>query len=143
MNRYRSGQPKKGTIRGYIAPLVRLNGEVFFLYFIRVRAARYTAAICRISLYRGELGHSYRVYSRPFWSWSSFLAKEYLIPLGELPRRVHELDSSREIVAHCRSGKRPGEAIDFLGKTGFREIHNLKGGILAWSDKVDPTVPKY
>jgi molybdopterin/thiamine biosynthesis adenylyltransferase/rhodanese-related sulfurtransferase len=66
-----------------------------------------------------------------------------LIPLGELPRRVHELDSSREIVAHCRSGKRSAEAVDFLRKAGFRKILNLKGGILAWSDEVDPTVPKY
>jgi sulfur-carrier protein adenylyltransferase/sulfurtransferase len=67
----------------------------------------------------------------------------HLIPLGELPRRVHELDSSREIVAHCRSGKRSAEAVDFLRKAGFRKILNLKGGILAWSDEVDPTVPKY
>jgi adenylyltransferase/sulfurtransferase len=66
-----------------------------------------------------------------------------LIPLGELPRRVHELDSSQEIVAHCRSGKRSAEAVDFLRKAGFRKIHNLKGGILAWSDEVDSSVPKY
>jgi molybdopterin/thiamine biosynthesis adenylyltransferase/rhodanese-related sulfurtransferase len=67
----------------------------------------------------------------------------HLIPLGELPRRVHELDSSREIVAHCRSGKRSAEAVDFLRKAGFRKIHNLTGGILAWSSDVDPSVPKY
>src|SRR5580700_6786807 len=69
--------------------------------------------------------------------------KGHLIPLGELPRRVHELDSSREIVAHCRSGKRSAEAVDFLRKAGFRKIQNLRGGILAWSDDVDPRVPKY
>ena len=69
--------------------------------------------------------------------------KGHLLPLGELPRRVHELDSSREIVAHCRSGKRSAEAVDFLRKAGFRKIHNLKGGILAWSDEVDPSIPKY
>jgi adenylyltransferase/sulfurtransferase len=69
--------------------------------------------------------------------------KGQLIPLGELPRRVHELDSSREIVAHCRSGKRSAEAVDFLRKAGFRKVLNLKGGILAWSDEVDPSVPKY
>ena len=69
--------------------------------------------------------------------------KGHLLPLGELPRRVHELDSSREIVAQCRSGKRSAEAVDFLRKAGFRKIHNLKGGILAWSDEVDPSVPKY
>jgi sulfur-carrier protein adenylyltransferase/sulfurtransferase len=67
----------------------------------------------------------------------------HLIPLGELSRRVHELDSSREIVAHCKSGKRSAEAVEFLRGAGFRKISSLKGGILAWSDEVDPTVPKY
>ena len=67
----------------------------------------------------------------------------YLIPLGDLSRRVNELDSSREIVAHCRSGKRSAEATEFLRKAGFRKVLNLKGGILAWSDEVDPSVPKY
>jgi len=66
-----------------------------------------------------------------------------LIPLGELPRRVHELDSADEIIAHCRSGVRSAKAVDFLRQAGFRKVKNLKGGILAWSDKVDPTVPKY
>jgi molybdopterin/thiamine biosynthesis adenylyltransferase/rhodanese-related sulfurtransferase len=67
----------------------------------------------------------------------------HLIPLGQLPRRVHELDSSLEIVAHCRSGKRSAEAVDFLREAGFRKIWNLKGGILAWSEEVDASVPKY
>jgi molybdopterin/thiamine biosynthesis adenylyltransferase/rhodanese-related sulfurtransferase len=67
----------------------------------------------------------------------------HLIPLGDLSSRVNELDSSREIVAHCRSGKRSAEASEFLRKAGFRKIWNLKGGILAWSDEVDPSVPKY
>jgi molybdopterin/thiamine biosynthesis adenylyltransferase/rhodanese-related sulfurtransferase len=67
----------------------------------------------------------------------------HLIPLGDLSRRVSELDSSREIVAHCRSGKRSAEAVEFLRKAGFRKVLSLKGGILAWSDEVDPTVPKY
>jgi sulfur-carrier protein adenylyltransferase/sulfurtransferase len=67
----------------------------------------------------------------------------HLIPLGDLSRRVSELDSSREIVAHCRSGKRSAEAVEFLRKAGFRKVRNLKGGILAWSDEVDPSVPKY
>jgi len=67
----------------------------------------------------------------------------HLIPLGELPQRVHELDSSKEIVAHCKSGKRSAQAVEFLQKAGFKKIHNLKGGILAWSDEVDPNVPKY
>jgi molybdopterin/thiamine biosynthesis adenylyltransferase/rhodanese-related sulfurtransferase len=66
-----------------------------------------------------------------------------LIPLGDLSKRVNELDSSREIVAHCRSGKRSAEAVEFLRRAGFRKIWNLKGGILAWSDEVDQSVPKY
>jgi adenylyltransferase/sulfurtransferase len=66
-----------------------------------------------------------------------------LIPLGELPKRVHELDSSEEIVAYCRSGVRSGKAVDFLRQAGFRKVKNMVGGILAWSDKVDPSVPKY
>jgi adenylyltransferase/sulfurtransferase len=67
----------------------------------------------------------------------------HLIPLGDLASRVNELDSSREIVAHCRTGKRSAQASEFLLKAGFRKISNLKGGILAWSDEVDPSVPKY
>jgi len=66
-----------------------------------------------------------------------------LIPLGEVPGRMHELSSADELVVHCRSGARSAKAVDFLMKSGFRKIHNLKGGILAWSDQVDPTVPKY
>src|SRR5215472_7634541 len=67
----------------------------------------------------------------------------YLIPLGDLPKRVSELDSSREIVAHCRSGVRSGKAVDFLQQAGFKKVHNLAGGILAWADKIDPKMPKY
>jgi len=67
----------------------------------------------------------------------------YLLPLGDLPKRVHELDSSREIVAHCRSGVRSAKAVDFLRQAGFRKVKNLAGGILAWADKIDPSMPKY
>jgi adenylyltransferase/sulfurtransferase len=67
----------------------------------------------------------------------------YLIPLGDLPKRVSELDSSREIVAHCRSGVRSAKAVAFLQQAGFKKVHNLAGGILAWADRVDPKMPKY
>lgn len=67
----------------------------------------------------------------------------HLIPLGDLPKRMNELDSSREIVAHCRSGVRSGKAVDFLRQAGFRKVKNLAGGILAWADRVDPKMPKY
>ena len=69
--------------------------------------------------------------------------KGHLIPLGDLPKRVHELDSSREIVAHCRSGVRSAKAVTFLQQAGFKKVHNLAGGILAWADRVDPKMPKY
>ena len=67
----------------------------------------------------------------------------HLIPLGDLPKRVQELDSSREIVAHCRSGKRSADAVEFLQKAGFHKVWNLTGGILAWADRIDPKMPKY
>jgi adenylyltransferase/sulfurtransferase len=66
-----------------------------------------------------------------------------LIPLGELPRRVNELDSSVEMVVHCRSGKRSADAIHFLQTAGFKKLLNLKGGVQAWADEVDPRMPKY
>jgi sulfur-carrier protein adenylyltransferase/sulfurtransferase len=66
-----------------------------------------------------------------------------LIPLGELPKRLNELDKNAEIVAHCKSGVRSGKATNLLRENGFTNVRNMKGGILAWSDKVDPTVPKY
>jgi len=67
----------------------------------------------------------------------------YLIPLGDLPKRVNELDSSREIVAHCKMGGRSAKAADFLRKAGFKKVHNLAGGINAWADRIDPKMPKY
>ena len=66
-----------------------------------------------------------------------------LIPLGELPKRVNELNTADEIVAHCKSGMRSAKAVEFLKQAGFKRVRNMKGGILAWSDKVDPSVPKY
>jgi adenylyltransferase/sulfurtransferase len=67
----------------------------------------------------------------------------YLIPLGDLPQRVHELDSSRDIVAHCKSGARSAKAVELLRKAGFRSVTNLAGGITGWAEKIDRTMPKY
>ena len=69
--------------------------------------------------------------------------KGRLIPLGDLPTRIHELDSSREIVVHCKSGMRSAKAVDFLRKSGFKRASNLTGGILAWADRIDRSLPKY
>jgi molybdopterin/thiamine biosynthesis adenylyltransferase/rhodanese-related sulfurtransferase len=66
-----------------------------------------------------------------------------LIPLGEVPRRYQEIPKDREIVVHCKMGGRSGRAAAFLRQQGFTNVKNLKGGILDWSDKIDPSVPKY
>jgi adenylyltransferase/sulfurtransferase len=69
--------------------------------------------------------------------------KGYLIPVSDLPKRVSELDSSREIVAHCKMGARSAKAVNFLRRAGFTKVYNLTGGILAWADRIDPKMPKY
>ncbi len=66
-----------------------------------------------------------------------------LVPLGSLSEHLHEFDSSKTYVMHCKSGVRSAKAINQLRKAGFRKLLNLKGGILAWSREVDPTVPTY
>ena len=66
-----------------------------------------------------------------------------LIPLGELPRRYQELPKDTEIIAQCKMGGRSAKAQDFLKSVGFSNVKNLKGGILDWIDKVDPSQPKY
>jgi len=66
-----------------------------------------------------------------------------LIPLGDLPNRLSELDPSTEIVVHCKSGGRSARAADLLRNAGFPRVINLTGGILAWSEQIDPSVPRY
>jgi rhodanese-related sulfurtransferase len=67
----------------------------------------------------------------------------HLIPLAELPKRIHELDASREIIALCKMGPRGDKAVDVLRRAGFDKVRNLTGGIRAWSDRVDPKIKKY
>jgi adenylyltransferase/sulfurtransferase len=66
-----------------------------------------------------------------------------LIPLGEVPQRYQEIPKDREVVVHCKMGARSAKAAAFLRQQGFTSVKNLKGGILDWSDKIDPSVPKY
>lgn len=67
-----------------------------------------------------------------------------LIPLGEIMKRMGELDASRETVIHCKMGGRSAKAIVVLEQAGFKgSLKNLVGGITAWSNEVDPSVPKY
>ncbi len=65
------------------------------------------------------------------------------IPLKELENRVSELNKDQEIVVYCRSGGRSMQACQYLESIGFQHVVNLTGGVLAWSDYVDPTMPKY
>ena len=73
------------------------------------------------------------------------LGAEMLIPVDELLERVEELTSYRDrpIVVHCRSGARSARAVRILLETGFQQVQNLKGGTLAWSEEIDPSVPLY
>jgi adenylyltransferase/sulfurtransferase len=71
------------------------------------------------------------------------IAGSILIPLGDIPKRYNELDPSAELIMQCKSGARSGRAADFLRSVGFNRVLNLKGGILDWIDKVDPSQPKY
>ena len=66
-----------------------------------------------------------------------------LLPLGELPQRLGELNPQQEIVVQCKSGGRSQRAAEFLAKNGFAKVHNLAGGITAWSNEIDPAVKKY
>jgi sulfur-carrier protein adenylyltransferase/sulfurtransferase len=67
-----------------------------------------------------------------------------LIPLGQIVNRMDEIDSSRVTVVHCKMGGRSAKAIMDLQQAGFTgTLVNLHGGITAWSNEVDPTVPKY
>jgi len=66
-----------------------------------------------------------------------------LIPLGELPERLIELDRDETLAVHCKTGGRSARAVKLLKEAGFQDVYNVKGGITAWSEKIDPGVPKY
>lgn len=71
------------------------------------------------------------------------LPKAHLIPEGDLPARMHELDSADEIVLYCRTGVRSARALKLLREAGFRKLKNLVGGIHEWADEVDSSMPTY
>ena len=66
-----------------------------------------------------------------------------LIPLGQLPERLSELDGHKEIVTHCHTGTRSMRALEILRAAGFSKVRSLQGGIDAWATEVDPSVPRY
>ena len=67
-----------------------------------------------------------------------------LIPLSTIPQFIEKIERNKQVIIHCRSGARSGQAVSWLEKNhGFTNIYNLKGGLLAWSNEVDPNFPKY
>ena len=66
-----------------------------------------------------------------------------LIPQGEVPQRLGEIDRSREIVVQCRSGARSQKIAELLAQSGYTKVSNLAGGVLAWADEIDPKMQKY
>jgi molybdopterin/thiamine biosynthesis adenylyltransferase/rhodanese-related sulfurtransferase len=66
-----------------------------------------------------------------------------LIPLGELPERLIELNKDETLAIHCKTGGRSARAVQLLKEAGFQNVYNVTGGITAWSEEIDPSVPKY
>jgi molybdopterin/thiamine biosynthesis adenylyltransferase/rhodanese-related sulfurtransferase len=93
-------------------------------------------------LYHGEPIHLLDV-REPHELEISHLEGADLIPLGQLAARLSELDSADEMVVFCKSGTRSARALELLASAGFRKVKNLKGGINAWAQEVDPSLPIY
>ena len=66
-----------------------------------------------------------------------------LIPQNDVPQRLAEIDRNREVIVHCRSGARSQKIAEFLQQSGYPRVSNVAGGILAWSDEIDPKIQKY
>lgn len=66
-----------------------------------------------------------------------------LIPMGTIMDHLDEIATDKKVILHCKSGRRSATVIQILESKGFTNLYNLQGGILAWSDQIDPTVPKY
>ncbi len=78
------------------------------------------------------------------WEWDAArIEGSRHIPMRELPGRLAEVDPQREVVAICHHGGRSQQVAMFLEKNGFSKVHNLQGGVDAWSRTVDPAVPLY
>ncbi|HAQ69503.1 rhodanese-like domain-containing protein [Salibacteraceae bacterium] len=66
-----------------------------------------------------------------------------LIPMGEIIQKSDQLSRDKKVIIHCKSGGRSGNVVNALTARGFDNVSNLVGGILAWSDEIDPSIPKY
>lgn len=67
----------------------------------------------------------------------------HLIPFAELAARINELKPDNHIIVHCHAGGRSRRAVEYLRQQGFSNVHNLRGGITAWANEIDPKMPKY
>lgn len=67
-----------------------------------------------------------------------------LIPMAEIPNSTDKISRDKQVIIHCRSGKRSGEMVLWLEKyEGYKNLYNLKGGVLAWAKEIDPNMPVY
>jgi len=71
------------------------------------------------------------------------LAPDQHIPMNQIPDRLGEIPKDKDLIVYCRSGGRSANVCGFLEAQGFTNVYNLAGGILAWSDDIDPTLQKY
>ena len=106
------------------------------------RPADVTAVELKRRLDSGEALHLIDV-REPYEAKICQIDGAQLLPLGTLPKRLEELRRDDTYVIHCRSGARSAEAVDVLTQAGFSDVHNLRGGILAWAQQVDPQMPVY
>lgn len=81
---------------------------------------------------------------REKWEYETANISGKLIPLQEIPNKIGEIPADKKVVIHCRSGVRSAQVIKYLVENhGYQNLLNLKGGILAWADEIDPSVKKY
>lgn len=66
-----------------------------------------------------------------------------LIPMGTVMDNLDKISKDKKVIVHCKSGKRSATIVQVLEMQGYTNVYNLRGGIMAWSDEIDPTVPKY
>ncbi len=66
--------------------------------------------------------------------------KSYHIPMNDIPDRINEIDKSQEVIVYCKSGQRSARVCEFLENNNFLNTYNLKGGILAWRNEIDPEI---
>lgn len=76
------------------------------------------------------------------WEYEERNLGGHLIPLRELPDRLHELNPKQQIIVHCQMGGRSSRAVAYLLENGFTDVRNLRGGIQEWAKEIDPTMPR-